>query len=330
VSACLIVRDEAKQIGRCLESLRPLVDEVIVVDTGSTDETTRIARDLGATVTEEPWRNDFSFHRNQAIDRAGGRWILTIDADEELVETYVAETRQRLSADGLPDILMAAVRLRYPNHRTVSLLEPRLFRRSRGIRYIHPVHEQLDVKDATAVLSNVTLLHHGYIEVEALMAKERRNLALAESMGNASLHGLHCIVRSSFSLGDWPRTLATARHFLGKDATLVLKEEVCALGGAAAFNLRDTSSLSEMITAGLALAPESPDFRFLALLAAASRYLDAIEDEDSTQPKLFLRPPVFHHDHDAIRQVFHKVLEMTGQGPPIAKPHQTSTAGESS
>jgi len=90
----------------------------VVVDTGSTDDTVRIARDLGASVYEDSWRDDFSFHRNQAIERAHGRWLLTIDADEELIDTDVAETRQRLEADGLPDILLV-------RHRCSTTAPPR-------------------------------------------------------------------------------------------------------------------------------------------------------------------------------------------------------------
>ena len=108
VSACLIVKDEEESLARCLASLGPLVDEVVIIDTGSTDRTPEIARVCGARVFEEPWQDDFSLHRNQALEKATGRWLLVIDADEELFETDLGETRERLAADGLPDILMVS------------------------------------------------------------------------------------------------------------------------------------------------------------------------------------------------------------------------------
>jgi hypothetical protein len=304
VSACLIVRDEAGHIGRCLESLRPLVDEVIVVDTGSTDDTTHIARGLGATVTEEPWQNDFSFHRNQAVDRAHGRWILTIDADEELVDTDVAETRQRLEADGLPDILLASLLLRYPDERTLSIVSPRLLRRGAGIRYVFPVHEQLEVQDAPAVLSNVKLLHHGYADVTSLERKERRNLHLAEvANDDGSPHILHCIVRSSFSLNDWLKTATTAKRLVYGDAPLRLKQEACALGAAASFNLRDSRGMADLVSAGIALEPDNPDIRLMAVVAAINQYLRTLENGDSTRDQLMLRPLVFHHSAATAREM---------------------------
>jgi hypothetical protein len=216
VSACLIVRDEAENLPRCLNSLRSLADQVVVVDTGSTDDTIAVARELGAEVCEEPWRDDFSLHRNQAIERAKGKWILIIDADEELQETDTGETRERLEADGLPDILLATLKLRYPGGRTVSLLAPRLLRRSAGIRYIHPVHEQLDVEDASALVSNLRLLHHGYADPAKIREKEHRNLRLAEAGADGSPHLLHCVVRSAFSLKEWDKAADAALRSLGR------------------------------------------------------------------------------------------------------------------
>ena len=86
LSAVLIARDEAEFLGGCLESLSGIVDEVVVVDTGSVDETPDIARRFGAVVVHHPWREDFAEARNVSLDRATGRWILYIDADERLVD----------------------------------------------------------------------------------------------------------------------------------------------------------------------------------------------------------------------------------------------------
>ncbi|MBW2130791.1 MAG: glycosyltransferase family 2 protein, partial [Deltaproteobacteria bacterium] len=82
VSLCMIVKNEETTLPRCLESVRGAVDEMIIVDTGSTDSTREIARRYGAEVFSTQWKNDFSFHRNQSIARAKGRWILQLDADE--------------------------------------------------------------------------------------------------------------------------------------------------------------------------------------------------------------------------------------------------------
>ena len=82
LSACLIVRNEADALPRCLSALREHVFELVVVDTGSNDETPIIAEQMGANVVTLPWQDDFSAARNAALDEATGDWCLMVDADE--------------------------------------------------------------------------------------------------------------------------------------------------------------------------------------------------------------------------------------------------------
>src|SRR3954454_13709169 len=82
VAACLIVRDEADRLSACLSALRGLADEIVVHDTGSTDDTVATARRLGATVIEGEWRDDFAAARNVALDHCSADWIVHVDADE--------------------------------------------------------------------------------------------------------------------------------------------------------------------------------------------------------------------------------------------------------
>jgi len=84
ISLCMIVRDEEAHIADCLDSVRPYVDEMIVVDTGSRDRTAEIARSLGAKVIESSWRDSFSAARNVSLDHAASDWIFWMDADDVL------------------------------------------------------------------------------------------------------------------------------------------------------------------------------------------------------------------------------------------------------
>lgn len=85
LSIAMIVKNEARNLPRCLESIKDLYAELIVVDTGSIDQTVEIAKSYGAKVYHHPWENDFAKHRNQSFSYATGEWIFQIDADEELV-----------------------------------------------------------------------------------------------------------------------------------------------------------------------------------------------------------------------------------------------------
>ena len=86
ISLCIIVKDEAKFLRACLESVKDLVDEIIIVDTGSTDTTKAIALEFTKKVFDFPWIDDFSAARNEALKHATGDWILTLDADEVIAK----------------------------------------------------------------------------------------------------------------------------------------------------------------------------------------------------------------------------------------------------
>ncbi|MGB1718102.1 MAG: glycosyltransferase family 2 protein, partial [Candidatus Latescibacterota bacterium] len=84
ISLCVIARDEATFLDGCLASVSGLVDEIVVVDTGSVDHTQAVARQHGARVFEMAWEDDFSRPRNHALEQAKGEWILVLDCDETL------------------------------------------------------------------------------------------------------------------------------------------------------------------------------------------------------------------------------------------------------
>ena len=301
LSACLIVRDEEEHLPRCLASLEGLADEVVVVDTGSTDDTVAIAEAAGARVFHEPWRNDFALHRNQAMDQARGRWLLIIDADEEVVDTDTAETRHHLENSPLPPLLMVRNTLIYPDAHRFDLVVPRVIRADAELRFQYPIHEQLDVQDCPAALSNIQLLHHGYVSAEGLQAKEQRNLAIAEAMDD-NPHALHCRARSLMSTGDWSGVMDASRRLLDCHVGAAQRLDACALGGSAAFSLRDDDGLAMFLEAGKDLDPDCPDLRFLEMLDAARRYGRSLGD-GADQGGSFLRPRVFRHNANGVERL---------------------------
>jgi hypothetical protein len=139
VSAALIVRDEAAVLGDCLRSLLTIVDEIVVVDTGSRDASRQIAVSYGARVFDFPWRDDFSAARNHALDLATGDWALYIDADERVRGIDGPALHAQLDN---PDLVASTVRF-HPRTGFTAYPEHRLFRRDGRIRFAGAIHETM-------------------------------------------------------------------------------------------------------------------------------------------------------------------------------------------
>ena len=135
LTAALITRDEEIHIGPCLDCLNKIVDEIVVVDTGSQDRTKNIALAKGARVYDLAWRGDFSHARNTAIEKASGDWILYVDADERVTAT--GDLSPVLSD---PAVIAATVGFQAASYLT-PYAEYRLFRNRPDIRFRGVIHE---------------------------------------------------------------------------------------------------------------------------------------------------------------------------------------------
>ncbi len=188
VSACLIVKDEADNLPACLESLRDFVDEVVVYDTGSTDGTQEIARNLGATVLDGYWDDDFARARNAALEHCRGDWIAWLDADETLVcddptglRQLLLATKTEIDAWSVPidNLTGAGIGAGFIHHAA------RIFRRTR-CEWTGRLHEQIARRTThagihQAVLEAARIRHTGYLdEVMRARNKSERNLRVAE------------------------------------------------------------------------------------------------------------------------------------------------------
>lgn len=177
IAATLIVRDEARCIVRCLESVRPWVDRIVVLDTGSTDDTVKLAEGCGAEVHRLVWPGDFSAARNHVLDLADADWNLVIDADE-----WIAA-----GGEGLRGWCAGGARLgRVCVHSSfdaegADLHDPatrswitRLL--PRGVRFQGRVHEQA-VSDLPRERLELHLGHDGYLDAQ-MAGKQGRNRPL--------------------------------------------------------------------------------------------------------------------------------------------------------
>lgn len=174
----MIVRDEARCLARCLESVRPHVDKMIVLDTGSTDDTVRIAERCGAIVHHHAWTDDFAAARNVALDHSDADWNLVLDADEWLVGDPAALGSQTLPpANVAAPAFIGCVKILNQGGASDSVARKFISRiLPRGVRYEGRIHEQPVSRLPPAVLP-VHLHHDGYEEAQ-LHRKAGRNEAL--------------------------------------------------------------------------------------------------------------------------------------------------------
>lgn len=172
LSLCMIVRDNARTIGPCLESIRPWVDEMVVVDTGSRDETPRLAEALGARVYHFPWCDDFSAARNESLRHARGRWIFWMDSDDTINADCGRRLRELAARDADPSLLGYVIQVHCPGAGEDGLWDitvvdhVKLFRNRPGMRFDGRIHEQIlpAIRAAGGEVSftDLFVVHSGY------------------------------------------------------------------------------------------------------------------------------------------------------------------------
>lgn len=162
ISLCMIVKNEEAVLGRCLSSIADLMDEIVIIDTGSIDRTKEIASHYTDQIYDFPWQNDFSAARNFSFSKASMDYIYTADADEVL--DYENHKRfVHLKKSLLPEIEI--VQMRYitcDEYNTVMNIQneyrPKLYKRLRQFRWIDPVHETVQTQPLIFD-SDIEILH---------------------------------------------------------------------------------------------------------------------------------------------------------------------------
>lgn len=280
LAACLIVKDEAEDLPRCLASLQGWVDEIVVVDTGSSDDTVAIAEVAGAHVLHHRWTDDFSAARNLALASARSTWCLVIDGDEAVAAKSAAGLRALLQETDAA-ALRVVVRNHLPPGGVLSWRdEPvlRLVRSDPGHRFEGRIHEQIGVSVQRAggriEACSLVLDHFGYARSTAQgHPRAERNLRLLRAMlevepGDAYLR-FHegCTLLALHRWEDAERSLdqAWTGPELGADsqATCACKRAQLAL------RRNDAPAAVERAAQALRIRPDDPLAMYLLGVAAA-------------------------------------------------------------
>jgi tetratricopeptide (TPR) repeat protein len=314
VSLCMIARDEESHLARCLQNIKSLVDEMIIVDTGSNDRTKDIGRAFGARVYDMDWRDDFAAARNFSLSKASGDWILVLDADEVISAQDHSRFKALLQkANGRPMGFSVVTRNYTHRANTVGVVfndggypdeeaglgwfpseKVRLFKNDSAIRFRYPVHEIVEPSLERAGISiepfDIPIHHYGKLD-EAL------NIRKAEAyyrIGRAKLH----------ELGDCPpalRELAVQAGNLEKfEEAIELWQQVIALTpdmaeahvnlGTALWNLHNYPDALRAAQTAVDLDPDLKEARFncamnLLLLARVVEAIGILQHLIAVEPQ---------------------------------------------
>jgi glycosyltransferase involved in cell wall biosynthesis len=247
ISACIITKNEAECISRCLQSVKDIVNEMIVVDTGSTDATIAIAEQLGAKVFYYQWDNDFSAARNYALAQAKGDWIIFLDADEYIATEMIKNVRPVIDKIH-GNRKLEAVRCQMNNLEgtdgSLRSSNPslRIFRNSPIIRYQGRVHEAVfkfgkPVKFFNVSNQLIVIYHTGYTK-ETVIEKVRRNtVILEEEVRSGIVHDLtYCYLSDAcWRNREYEKSIEYAqkaiKHLEGLDSEIDYKPYVFLIDG---------------------------------------------------------------------------------------------------
>lgn len=278
LSLCMIVKDEEKNLPGCIGSVQGLVNEVIMVDTGSRDRTEEVAERMGARVFRYPWNDSFADARNFALSKASGDWILIMDADDELEWEDREKLAELLSGTEEGINVYCARTLCYsgesPDIAGVLInMNIRLIRNGKGYRYRGRIHEQLvllpeDEEKPQAVVATAIRFHHyGYLD-SYIREKDKhgRNIRLIRMELEERPEDpfmLFNLGNEYYALGQPEQALACYRSCLDRcdgcslHSALLLRAALCCEA------LRDEKGVLWYAALGLRSHPELTDFEFL-------------------------------------------------------------------
>ncbi|NLI13371.1 glycosyltransferase [Pelotomaculum propionicicum] len=295
LSLCMIVKDEEEHILSCINSVKHLVDNIIVVDTGSLDATVKLAMAAGAKIFNCKWTGDFAEARNFALEQAVSDWIMVLDADEILDSVDLAEFNKLLCA---PQVEGYFLNIRSYLGTGADMTEDqvvRLFRNNPAYRFSGAIHEQIapSILDANGgkglTVAPLTIIHYGYLDAQVSKRdKANRNSQiisreLKNSPDNPFL--LYCLAVEHYQKGEISEGLACLEKALVRmRGTEGYFEDVVLNVALGLLNLGEIEKMVDFVSISLKMLPRHPDLFLLkgVGLFSLGKYLEAIEDLERT------------------------------------------------
>jgi len=337
LSLCMIVKDESQMLPGFLERVHGLWDELVVVDTGSADDTVAILEGAGAKVLHQAWRNDFAYARNYSLQAATCDWIIFLDPDEYVSADFVAQARSVLLDSQLGAATVSMQLPREDGHVQQSNLL-RMFRRYPQVQFRHAIHEDvaeslMPAMDAAGhALTHIAapILHHGYDKAHMqARGKKARDTSIMEAslrqdpddlylyfklLEQARLTGDRKLARKvvPMAMAAWHRAPDAALHYWAGELAVMMTD--------ALFEAQSASSLAQLESLALRV-PDSP-----AIAYRRGQLLETLERLPEAQlafaAALNTRGPVFNRQLRSVRPLMGLVrLAIATQDLDVARQH---------
>lgn len=314
ITACYIVKNEAENLVKSIKSLKKQVNEIVVVDTGSTDNTMTVARKLGAKVYSFPWQDDFSKARNFALSKAKGDWLVLLDADEYFTANTAGNIRQIIHQAQQADALLIQMVNYDADMAEIQdyFYQLRIVRNQQGLHYEGKIHEELKLSDGKAMKllrippETLEIYHTGYSN-SVTREKVKRNLrilqqAVADGQSEAELARYFC--DCYLGLGDMEKCIYYGWMDVKKGRRSVNFGSRCHRVLMAYYaGLSDTDSISkrrQLAEISVQQYPEVPDFwaeyseclyqagEYAQAIAAMEKALQLMQDYHGMEPSMLV------------------------------------------
>lgn len=294
LSLCMIVKNEENTLGRCLESVKDIVDEIIIVDTGSTDNTVKIAESYGSKVFFYKWDNSFANARNYSLSKASKDWILIMDADDEIksedkikVLELINDNNTKLNAYFGETLSYSG---NYTDYNIYSNLNIRFIKNNKGYKFVGDIHEQIMPGDEDAKkqaflgIVDIKFYHYGYLnDTIKQKNKRKRNMEIIEKLLKENPNNPFMLYNMGVEYsakGDYLEALyylkkayANFNPSLGFGAKLILKMISCNE------MLQRFDECLNLIEVGLSYYPTCTDYEFYRanIFYRQNKYASAID-----------------------------------------------------